>query len=123
MCINQHSCCAPCLQQLLKNDASKQVSCPHCNQPVNKKTVVKNRYLITIYELIDAYKNYVKDMQAELESLRKLTSITPKASLLNKQVKMVNSFILMEKSEKNIRESTLFDDFPTSKSQTWVGLP
>ena len=62
-------------------------------------------------------------MQVELESLRKLTSITPKASLLNKQVKMVNSFILMEKSDKNIRESTLFDDFPTSKSQTWVGLP
>lgn len=123
MCINQHSCCAPCLQQLLKNDVSKQVNCPHCNQPVNKKSVVKNRYLITIYELIDAYKNYVKDMQAELESLRKLTSITPKASLLNKQVKMVNSFILMEKSDKNIRESTLFDDFPTSKSQTWVGLP
>ena len=123
MCINQHSCCAPCLAQLLKNDANKHVNCPHCSQPVNKKSVVKNRYLITIYELIEAYKNYVKDMQAELESLRKLTSITPKASLLNKQVKMVNSFILMEKSDKNIRESTLFDDFPTSKSQTWVGLP
>jgi hypothetical protein len=86
------------MQQLLKNDANKQPSCPHCSQPLNKKAVSKNRYLITIYELIDAYKKYVQDLQTELESLRKLTSIDTKASYLAKQAKMVNSFISFEKS-------------------------
>lgn len=59
MCMNQHSCCAPCMQELLKNDANKQVTCPHCNAPIVKKTVTKNRLLMTIYDLVRAFKKQV----------------------------------------------------------------
>ena len=53
MCMNQHSCCAPCLQELLKNDTNKQVTCPHCNAPIIKKAVAKNRLLLTIYDIVN----------------------------------------------------------------------
>ncbi len=43
-----------------------------------------------------------------------------KTSLLSKNSKMVNSFILgLENPTKILKDSTLFDDFPTSKS--WIG--
>ena len=123
MCINQHSCCAPCMQELLKNDASKQISCPHCNQPLNKKSVTKNRYLITIIQLITAYNKYVGQLQNQLETLRKASTVDPRASLLTKHSKLVNSFILTsDRQDKILKESTLFDDIPTSRSQTWIGM-
>jgi len=37
------------MQELLKNEAKALVSCPHCNAPIIKKSVTKNRLLITIY--------------------------------------------------------------------------
>jgi DNA-directed RNA polymerase subunit RPC12/RpoP len=58
MCMNEHSCCAPCLQELLKTEGNKPLACPHCQQPVNKKLITKNRHLMTIFELITAYKKY-----------------------------------------------------------------
>lgn len=62
MCMNQHSCCMPCLQELLKNDANKQVLCPHCNAPIIKKAVTKNRLLMTIYDLVKAFKKRVSEL-------------------------------------------------------------
>jgi len=59
MCINQHSCCAPCMQELLKKDSVKQINCPHCHLPINKKTVTKNRLLLLIYEIVDAFKSQI----------------------------------------------------------------
>jgi len=94
MCMNQHSCCAPCMQELLKTDSSKSLTCPHCNQPIIRKSVTKNRLLMTTYEVINAFKSYIATLQSELESLRKLTSIDSKVSLLSKNPKLVSSFIL-----------------------------
>lgn len=120
MCMNQHSCCGPCIQELLKNDGGKQVTCPHCNAPIMKKTVTKNRLLLTIFEIVKTYKKYVIDLEDELESLKKLSSIGMKNSLLSKNPKMVNSFISgLEIPNKIARDSTIFSDYPTSKS--WVG--
>lgn len=50
------------MQELLKNDGNKQLACPQCQQPINKKAVTKNRHLITIFEVILAYKKYVNSM-------------------------------------------------------------
>ena len=45
-----------------------------------------------------------------------------KTSLLSRNPKMVNSFIQgIEQQNKLLRDSTLFDDFPTIKSQIWAG--
>jgi predicted amidophosphoribosyltransferase len=122
MCMNQHSCCAPCLQELLKNDSKQQVFCPHCNAPVIKKAVTKNRLLLTIYELVAAYKKYTIELEEEVESLKKVNSFDMKTSLLSRNPKMVNSFIQgIEQQNKLLRDSTLFDDFPTIKSQIWAG--
>lgn len=93
MCMNQHSCCAPCLQELLKNDAKAQLSCPHCNAPIVRKAVAKNRLLITIYDLVNAYKKLVIQLEDELESLKKVSQIDMKTSLLSRNPRMVNSFI------------------------------
>ena len=98
MCANQHSCCAPCWQELLRNEGGKQLNCPHCSQPLNRKNTNKNRYLITIFELIQAYNKYVAELQNELETLRKQQQHNPRASLLNKNPKMVNSFILFSEN-------------------------
>lgn len=95
MCMNQHSCCAPCMQELLKNDNGK-LSCPHCNQPIVKKSVTKNRLLVTIYELIAAFKRHVASLEEELQLAKKVTLLDPKASLLSKNPKLVNSFILSQ---------------------------
>lgn len=65
MCMNQHSCCAPCLQELLKNDTSKQVTCPHCSAPIVKKAVTKNRLLLTIYDIVKEYKKKLTDLENE----------------------------------------------------------
>ena len=62
MCMNQHSCCAPCLQELLKNDSSKQVACPHCGSPVIRKAVTKNRLLLTIFDPVKEYKKRVTQL-------------------------------------------------------------
>ena len=66
MCMNQHSCCAPCLRELLKNDANKQTTCPHCSAPVVKKAVTKNRLLIAIYDIVQIFKKHVSSLEDEL---------------------------------------------------------
>jgi DNA-directed RNA polymerase subunit RPC12/RpoP len=122
MCMNQHSCCAPCMQELLKGDAKTQVTCPHCSAPIIKKSVTKNRLLITIYELIKSYKKYVVELEDEVESLKRNSKSDMKMSLLSRNPKMVNSFISgLGDHTKLLGGSTLFDDCPTSKSHTWIG--
>lgn len=74
MCMNQHNCCTPCMQELLKADAKTQVTCPHCNAPVIRKSVAKNRQLIVIYEIVQAYKKYVINLEDQLETLKKNSS-------------------------------------------------
>ena len=64
MCTNQHSCCAPCMAELIKN--GKAMNCPHCNQPINRKNVTKNRLLLSIYALVDSFKKQVMRLQAEI---------------------------------------------------------
>ena len=59
MCMNQHSCCAPCLQELFKGDANKLLTCPHCHALIVKKAVAKNRLLIAIHEIVSAFKKHV----------------------------------------------------------------
>jgi hypothetical protein len=54
------------MQELLKNEGTKQLSCPHCQQPINKKLVTKNRHLMTIFEIIAAYKKYATTLEDEL---------------------------------------------------------
>lgn len=108
MCMNQHSCCAPCLQSLLKNDANKQILCPHCSAPIVKKAVAKNRLLMTIYDIIRVYKKYVCELEDELESLKKVNTLDVKASLLSKNPRMASSFILgLENANYLLRDSTM----------------
>jgi len=51
------------MQELLKNDTNKQILCPHCNAPIVKKTVTKNRLLMTIYDIIRAFKKQVSELE------------------------------------------------------------
>ena len=123
MCTNQHSCCAPCMTELLKTN--KSINCPHCSQPVNRKFVTKNRLLLTIYALVESFKKQVMRLQAEIESLRKTSnSSDTRASLLSKNPKLVKSFIFSHinqpNRERELNES-LFDEAPTYRSLTWVG--
>jgi hypothetical protein len=85
------------MQELLKNEGNKQLSCPHCQQPVNKKLVTKNRHLMTIFEIILAYKKYVASIEDELDLMRRMSNISNvdmKGSLISKNPKMVRSFIM-----------------------------
>ena len=57
-----------------------------------------------------------------MESMKKMSTIDMKTSLLSRNPRMVNSFILgLENPNKLLRDSTLFDDAPTFKSHTWIG--
>jgi hypothetical protein len=62
MCINQHSCCAPCMQELLRVEPSKQLACPHCNQPINRKVTAKNRHLLTIFQIVQAFARHLHQL-------------------------------------------------------------
>ena len=54
--------------------------------------------------------------------MKKMSTIDMKTSLLSKNPRMVNSFILgLENPTKLLKDSTLFDDCPTFKSHTWIG--
>ena len=62
MCMNQHTCCGPCMQELIKVEPSKQIACPHCNQPINRRHIVKNRHLMTIFEIVHAFTRQIKQL-------------------------------------------------------------
>lgn len=64
MCMNQHSCCSPCMNELLKSN--KNFNCPQCQQPLNRKAVGKNRFLITIYQLVDAFHKQITQLQTQI---------------------------------------------------------
>lgn len=123
MCINQHTCCAPCMQQLLRVDSCKPVSCPHCNLPINRKLIVKDRHLIVIYELINAYKRYVAQLKEQFSKCKKITSsLDLRHSLSSRQPHLASSFILpTNQKDQFLQQSTIFEDCPTSRSQTWIG--
>ncbi len=83
------------MQQLIRVDPSKPIACPHCNLPINRKLVVKNRYLLTIYELIHAFKRYVAELKEELQKSKKVTSsLDLRHSLSSKQPHLTSSFII-----------------------------
>ena len=82
------------MAELLKNDTKALLTCPHCNAPVVRKAVCKNRLLITIFELVKAYKKCVIELEDEVESMKKMSTIDMKTSLLSRNPRMVNSFIL-----------------------------
>jgi len=51
-----------------------------------------------------------------------VNSLDVKASLLSKNPKMASSFILgVENANYLLRDSTMLEEFPMSKSSTWVG--
>ena len=39
------------------------LNCPHCNAPIVRKAVKKNRLLITIYEVVKAFKKHIAEME------------------------------------------------------------
>ena len=122
MCMNQHSCCAPCMVELFKN--GKAINCPQCNQPLNKKTATKNRLLVTIYSLVESFKKQILRLQDELESLKKTSlSIDTRPSLSSKNPKLVKSFIFSQQCNQNNRvlNESIFDEAPTYRSLTWIG--
>ena len=127
MCTNMHTCCGPCLKEVLKQDLSKAY-CPYCNAPAIRKTMTKNRYLMTIFELVEAFKRHVKELHQEAETSKRHVSFDTKASLLSKNPKLVSSLIFAQEgncNNKMLGDSLLFDELPipTSRSHTWVGVP